>query len=124
MLFMRFISSAGLGAAFAFLVGCAAHVDTGPQVTVHDEYDYYPAYQVYYSHHRHHYIYHDRGAWVSRPTPYVSVNTLSASPVVRMDFHDRPSRHHSRVVRQYPRHWRPSHGHHHPPSVAVPPTYP
>jgi hypothetical protein len=82
------------------------HVETA--VVVHDDYVYYPAYEVYYSSSRHQYFYRDGSAWVSRPAPpRVSVNVLFASPSVRVDFHDSPANHHSRVVHQYPKHWSP-----------------
>lgn len=75
---------------------------------VRDDYFYYPGYQVYYSSYRRQYIYQDRGAWVSRPAPPdVSVAVLFASPSVRLGFHDAPEMHHSRVVQQYPKHWKP-----------------
>jgi hypothetical protein len=77
-------------------------------VVVQDDYVYYPAYEVYYSSSRHHYYYRDGSAWVTRPAPpRVSASVLFASPSVRLDFHDAPSRHHSTVSRQYPKHWAP-----------------
>lgn len=86
-----------------------------PRVVVQDAYIYYPGYQVYYSSSRNQYVYRRGLSWVSRPVPpRVSVDVLLASPSVRLDFHDSPSRHHSRVVKQYPKHWKPpghpSHG--------------
>lgn len=78
------------------------------RVVVQDDYVYYPGYQVYYSSSRRQYIYLEGRSWVSRPAPpRVSVDVLFASPSVRLDFHDAPSLHHSRVVKQYPRHWAP-----------------
>jgi hypothetical protein len=75
---------------------------------VRDDYYYYPGYQVYYSSSRHHYVYLEGGAWITRPAPpSVSVEVLFASPSVRLDFHDAPSIHHSRIVKQYPKHWSP-----------------
>jgi len=75
---------------------------------VQDEYLYYPGYQVYYNSNRRQYIYLEGRSWVSRPAPpQVSVDALYASPSVRLDFHDSPARHHTTVVRQYPRNWRP-----------------
>jgi hypothetical protein len=75
---------------------------------VHDDYVYYPGYEVYYSSSRRQYTYRDGRSWVSRPAPpRVSVDVLFASPSVRLDFHDAPSVHHERVVRQYPKHWAP-----------------
>lgn len=100
----------------ATLTGCVGYVD-GPRAGVYaepavfveqDDYIYYPGYDVYYSSSRHQYAYQDRGAWVSRPAPRgVSVDVLVASPSVRMDFHDSPARHHTEIVRQYPRNWAP-----------------
>jgi len=79
-----------------------------PRVVVQDNYVYYPSYQVYYSSYRRQYVYQDGRAWVSRPAPpRVSVDVLFASPSVRVDFHDSPSTHHSRVVKQYPKNWAP-----------------
>lgn len=112
------------GAAFlAALTGCVGYVD-GPRrgsvyveppsvyvennAVIQDDYVYYPSYQVYYSNTRRQYIYLEGRSWVTRPAPpRVSVDVLFASPSVRLDFHDAPSIHHSRVVRQYPRHWAP-----------------
>jgi hypothetical protein len=50
------------------------------------------------------YYYQERGVWVTRSRPRLglSVNVLFASPSVRMDFHDSPSRHHADIVRRYP----------------------
>ena len=77
-------------------------------VIVQDDYVYYPGYQVYYSSNRRQYVYLEGRSWVSRPVPpRVSVDVLFASPSVRLDFHDAPSVHHKRVVRQYPKHWAP-----------------
>jgi hypothetical protein len=78
-----------------------------------DDYVYYPGYQVYYSRGRNLYVYQEGRAWVSRPAPpRVSVDVLFASPSVRLDFHDAPARHHSRVVKQYPKHWAPPESEH------------
>jgi len=100
------------------LTGCVTHVE-GPHhprahapspavYVVQDDYVYYPGYEVYYSSSRRQYTYRDGRSWVSRPKPpRVSVDVLVASPSVRVHFHDSPSRHHDRVVRQYPRHWAP-----------------
>lgn len=75
---------------------------------VRDDYYYYPGYQVYYSSSRHQYIYQEGSVWVTRPAPpRVSIDVLYASPSVRLDFHDAPSIHHSRVIRDYPQHWTP-----------------
>ncbi|HSH93123.1 MAG TPA: hypothetical protein VK968_03180 [Roseimicrobium sp.] len=84
----------------------SVHVDVG--IEVQDDYVYYPSYQVYYSSTRHHYIYLEGRTWVNRPSPpRVSASVLLASPSVRLEFHDAPSVHHSRVVKQYPKHWAP-----------------
>jgi hypothetical protein len=82
------------------------HVET--QVVVQDDYVYYPSYEVYYSSRRQNYIYLEGRTWVTRPSPpRVSVGVLFASPSVRLDFHDSPARHHTTVIKQYPRHWAP-----------------
>jgi hypothetical protein len=105
------------------LTGCVGYVDhphharvysqpppvyVEREVVVQDDYIYYPSYQVYYSSNRRQYVYRDGRSWVSRPTPpRVSIDVLFASPSVRLDFHDSPSFHHDRVVKQYPKHWAP-----------------
>jgi hypothetical protein len=114
------------------LTGCIGYVDGPPQarvyaqpqpvyvqpappppvyvespVVVPDNYVYYPDYQVYYSGSRRQYVYLDGSAWVTRPSPRVSVDLLFASPSVRLGFHDSPASHHAAVVRQYPKHWAP-----------------
>ncbi len=77
-------------------------------IVVQDNYVYYPGYQIYFSSSRNRYIYMEGRSWVSRPAPpRVPVGVLFASPSVRLDFHDAPEIHHSRVIRQYPKHWRP-----------------
>jgi len=112
-------STALLGA----LTGCIGYVDGPPHghvhaqpppvyadrgVVVQDDYVYYPGYQVYYSSNRRQYVYLERNAWVTRPAPpRVPVDVLFASPSVRLDFHDAPSIHHTKVVQQYPKHWAP-----------------
>lgn len=79
-----------------------------PVVVMQDDYVYYPSYQVYYSSTRRQYIYLEGRSWVTRPAPpRVSVDVLFRSPSVSVDFHDSPSAHHSRIVRQYPKHWAP-----------------
>lgn len=108
------------------LTGCVGYVDgpgparvhaqppavyVQPAVVVQDDYVYYPGYQVYYSSSRRQYTYRDGRSWVSRPAPpRVSAEVLFASPSVRLDFHDSPARHHTSVVRQYPKHWAPPGG--------------
>jgi len=112
-------------ALLGVLTGCVSYVDrphhdhargypppppvyVEPVVVVQDDYVYYPGYQVYYSSNRRQYIYQDGRSWVTRPAPpRVSVDVLFASPSVRLDFHDSPSIHHARVVKQYPKHWAP-----------------
>jgi hypothetical protein len=123
---IRLVACALLASAFT---GCVTHVHQPREVVyaqpppvyvqapvvVQEEYVYYPRYRVYYSSRSHQYIYQDRRAWVSRPTPPgVSVDVLFAAPSVRVDFHDHPSNHHASVERQYPKKWAPpanSHGH-------------
>jgi hypothetical protein len=74
-----------------------------------DDYVYYPDYECYYSVSRRQYAYREGNAWVSRPAPRgVSLDVVSASPSVRMNFHDSPARHHAVVVKQYPKNWKPS----------------
>lgn len=61
----------------------------------------HPGYQVYYSGYRRQYIFQDGRSWVTQPTPpRVSAQVLLAAPLVRLDFHDAPFRHHAEVVRQ------------------------
>jgi hypothetical protein len=83
--------------------------DPAPAVVVaQDDYVYYPQYEVYYSASRHQYGYRDGNSWAWRPAPpHVSLNVLVASPSVHMDFHDSPEKHHSDVVRSYPKNWKP-----------------
>jgi len=99
--------------------GCVGYVDgpradvyvapPEPVVVVQDDYVYYPQYQVYYSSSRQQYLYQDGGAWVTRPQPRgVSVNVLFSSPSVRMNFHDSPANHHTEIVQQHPKNWKPS----------------
>ena len=110
----------GFGAAFLLtLSGCvqparygAARNPPPPDyaeagVVGQDDFFYYPAHQIYYNSYRREYIYQDGGAWVTRPTPRVSVEVLFASPTVRLDFHDAPAFHHIAVRQQYPEHWAP-----------------
>ena len=104
------------------LTGCIGYVDRPSHgavtvyppvqaetaIVVEDDYVYYPGYQVYYSSNRRQYVYLEGRSWVTRPAPpRVSVDVLLASPSVRLDFHDSPSRHHGTVIRQYPQHWSP-----------------
>jgi hypothetical protein len=81
------------------------YVDSG--VVVHGGYVYYPGYQVYYSSNTRQYVYQEGSAWVTRPTPHVSVDVLFASPSVTLDFSDAPAAHHATVVKQYPKNWAP-----------------
>lgn len=103
------------------LTGCVGYVEeprtvyvppppayVEPVVVVPDHYVYYPRYEVYYNPHHHHYVYREGRTWVARPTPpRISVDVLFGSPSVNLNFRDTPSHHHSRVARQYPRHWKP-----------------
>jgi hypothetical protein len=97
------------------LTGCVGYVD-GPRAGVYvapavvdDDYIYYPDYEMYYSSSRHEYAYRDGNNWVSRSAPRgVSVNVLTHSPSVKMNFHDSPANHHAEVVKQYPKNWKPS----------------
>lgn len=75
---------------------------------IDDDYVYYPGYEVYYSNRYRQYVYRDGRYWVRRPAPAgVSVDVLLASPSVRVDFHDAPEHHHKKMIRSYPRSWRP-----------------
>ena len=110
----------GLALCLTFLgalTGCVGYVDwpragyySQPgAVVVQDDYVYYPQYECYYSVSRHQYAYREGNAWVSRPAPRgVSENVLRASPSVKMNFHDSPAQHHTEVVKQYPKNWKPS----------------
>ena len=112
-----FVKAGKIGFAFAAVVlmtlaGCAgprAEVQVEPNAfAAQDDYVYYPNYEVYYSNSRHQYAYRDGNTWVARPAPRgVPVNTLAASPSVKMNFHDSPVKHHAQVVKQYPKNWKP-----------------
>jgi hypothetical protein len=114
-----FVIGAALAGALTGSVGCvyeqhhARGYAESPTVytetrVVQEDYVYYPRYQVYYSNQRRQYLYRDGRSWIYRPAPpRVSVNALFASPSVRLDFHDHPSKHHATVARQYPKHWAP-----------------
>lgn len=71
------------------------------------DYDYFPGYETYYDRSRHEYIYRDGDAWVRKSKPRgVTADVLLAAPSARMDFHDSPERHHSAVVKTYPKTWK------------------
>jgi len=123
----QFFSKAGpagyvLGSAILLsLTGCVGYVDRPAQGSVYvepyatfaeqDDYVYYPSYECYYSASRHQYAYREGNSWVARPAPRgASVETLRASPSVKMDFHDSPANHHAAVAQQYPKNWKPSGG--------------
>ncbi len=107
-----------LGAALLLtLTGCEGFVGEprgGVQVDAavfapQDDYVYYPGYECYYSVSRHQYAYRDGNRWVAEPKPRgVSADVLRASPSVPMNFHDSPAQHHSEVVKQYPKNWKPT----------------
>lgn len=117
------IGSVFCTAALAALSGCVGYVEeprrvyappppppvyVEHEVVVQPHYIYYPSHQVYYASHTRQYVYRDGRSWVSRPAPpRVSVDVLFASPSVTLGFSDSPSHHHSSVVRQYPRNWKP-----------------
>ena len=91
------------------VVVVAPPVVVAPAVVVQDDYVYYPSYGVYYNSGRHQYAYLNNGAWVTTPAPYgVTADVLLASPSVRMDWHDSPERHHSEMIKRYPKNWRSS----------------
>ena len=84
-----------------------------PVVVTPDNYLFYPNYGVYYNTSRNQYNFLKDNAWVSQPNPYgVSIKTLQASPSVKMDFHDSPSKHHKAMIAKYPHNWAPAGGHH------------
>jgi hypothetical protein len=99
------------------MTGCVGYVD-GPRAGIQvepyafaaqDDYVYYPNYECYYSVSRHQYAYREGNTWVARPAPRgVPVNVVLASPSVKMNFHDSPAYHHTTVVKQYPKNWKPS----------------
>lgn len=115
----------GLAVAAACLVtltGCVGYVD-GPRAGVYvepavqvdagfvgqDDYVYYPGYQMYYGSRSHRWYDREGSSWVAHPAPRgVSVEVLHSSPSVRMDFHDSPANHHTTVVQQYPKNWKPA----------------
>jgi len=103
----------GVGNADAQNVG----ITVGPPVIVApvvipDDYVYYPNYGVYYNSRRHQYHYLKGDAWVTQAAPEgVSVDVLMASPSVDMDFHDSPEKHHTEMLKKYPRNWKPSGAH-------------
>ena len=69
-----------------------------------DNYVYYPEADVYYSTTRGEYIYPDSGRWIRRREP---PRVSAWGPSVQVWFHDSPERHHTEVIRSYPRHgWR------------------
>lgn len=108
-----------LGAAIVItLTGCVGYVDrprdcgmyavSPPVYYEQDDYVYYPQYGVYYGNHAHQYYYREGRSWVARPAPRdLSVEVIIASPSVPLEFHDRPSAHHSQVSRTYPKNWKP-----------------
>ena len=73
-----------------------------------DNYVYYPGQEVYYNSTRHQYVYRDGKSWVTRPEPpRTAVKTLPSAPSVPVQFHDAPERHHSDIVKEYPKTWKP-----------------
>jgi len=85
-----------------------AYRDSRPAyVYADDDYVYYPQYEMYYSNRRHQYGYREGNSWVWRQSPTrVETNVLVSTPSVHLDFHDSPERHHSEVIKTYPRNWR------------------
>lgn len=89
----------------------SAPMPVAPIIVGPDNYVFYPNYGVYYNSSRHQYNYIRNKAWVSQPNPYgVSINTLQASPSVKMDFHDSPAMHDAEMVHKYPHNWAPPGG--------------
>jgi hypothetical protein len=72
-----------------------------------DNYVYYPRYGTYYSPNRHQYVYQNGKDWVTRAKPSVSLEKLSASPSVQLNFKNDPAQYNENVVRNYPENWRP-----------------
>jgi hypothetical protein len=88
-------------------------VAVAPVVVIPDNYVYYPNYGVYYNSSRHQYAYMKNQSWVSEQSPQgVSLETLRASPSVKMDFHDAPANHHAAMMQKYPKNWAPPAAHH------------
>jgi len=78
-------------------------------VPVTDVYYYYPAWGVYYNNSRHQFSYLQGGHWVVGPIPPgLSINSIMASPSVRMNFSDSPTNHHAETSLKYPSNWKPS----------------
>lgn len=87
--------------------GSSAGIQVQGAVVFEDDYDYYPRYETYYSRSRQEYVYREGNQWVRRPQPRgVSTRALQSAPSVRMEFRDSPERHHSDVVRGYPKNWK------------------
>lgn len=86
--------------------GTSSSLQVQGTVVFEDDYDYYPRYETYYSRSRREYVYRDGNQWVRRPQPRVSARVLQSVPSVRMEFRDSPARHHSEVVRSYPKNWK------------------
>jgi hypothetical protein len=102
-------------AMLGMVMGCTEPPQAGsaivappPTVIVQDDYVYYPGYEIYYSNNRHQYAYLDNGKWIWSPAPQtVSIDTLRASPSVKMEFHDSPENHHVETLQRYPKNWTP-----------------
>jgi hypothetical protein len=83
------------------------------QVGAPDDYVYYPKYGAYYSPSHHRYYYQDHGAWGWHTAPLgVTQGEFLRAPSVKMDFHDSPDKHHSDIVKKYPKNWSPRHDEH------------
>lgn len=113
----RTVASALLGAVTLLTVAGCATSEPGyayqsgysrpSQVAVQDSYVYYPDYEVYYNNARGEYVYVDGNVWVTRRDPPRRwSHDLRRAAYVRLDFRDSPQRHHSEVVKNYPRNWR------------------
>jgi hypothetical protein len=102
---------AGAGCAGFPQVGTGAHHPTPAQVQAamqwQDHYLYFPGYEIYYNRTQGSYVYLTGQGWVEQFTPptEVDLQALLASPHVETNFHDSPSAHHARMIREYPRNW-------------------
>lgn len=70
------------------------------------DYLYFPSYGVYFDSTRQHYVYLLSDGWVTRSAPAgVTVATLLASPMVRLNLLGGPGQHHASVTGNYPKNW-------------------
>jgi len=82
--------------------------DLQPGILVTDHYYYYPAWGVYYNTSRSQFSYLQGGAWVLGPVPPgMPINSIMASPSVKLNFRDSPTNHHAETLLKYPANWKP-----------------